>query len=909
MFSQFGSTSSQAFTPLQIGADVLAGWYVARANASALATAPQTVAAPRDVVDVTAPWDPGAKPSPADELARRALASGVFLDTVDYDGYSDSEASQDEKQLFALHQAFKRLAAIAGEAADKTTTDFRRDFLDRRFQEGMAQVTEFLSTATFQGVSVVANEPQLYAEGVTAIPRASEIYRTGVLHDGAYDAEVDAFLGSRAFTITVRKSGVDTPVAIDLADMGATPRTLDNVADHINTALEGTGMVTRFKRVKIGEPDEDGIIAGTRFGYEIQGVSTEVLSFSAAGSAQGALYLAGVSGRPNEETNTAYAGQITKIEDLSAAVPTVAATARFETVEGEDGFDHDGLKITAARAAADGGFYALATTDGDATDAPGLRGSQDVVLARFDSTGARMWTRVLGAADEAAGATLAVGVDGSVTVAGTLSGAFGDTVAFGGEDAFVTRFDADGVEQWTQRFGGLNDDAAEKVAVAADGTVYVSGRTRSALGGQTYGGGTDAFVRAIDASGATLWTRQFGGADDESATAIAVADDGSLIVGSVENGDGFVRKYSAADGTSPALWEHALGTLDSGFITAVHADATGIYVTGAARSGMTLAGSLVAHAGARDAFVIALDDGASPTVRFETFLGAAEEDVARDIIVAGGAVYVAGYTDGSLPSGGAFEGVRNGFAAKLDATTGTLAWSQQVTGRGGYSEGAALVYDAAADSDLDAFGLPTGTLHYEDDRTIATRTTARAGDSFYVSVDGGAKRKITIDADDTLRALTFKINGVLLLDGEAKVSRADDGDVLRIDPKPGVKIEVFAGPEGMDLLAALGLPPGVAQRPSDDEDAEEVKTFGLSLPASVSLGDRTAAEAALKAMEQAMTNVRAAHRELTRDPALDELLNGAAKAQGPVPAYLTAQIANYQNALARLGGGSAYTGF
>jgi len=259
-------------------------------------------------------------------------------------------------------------------------------------------------------------------------------------------------------------------------------------------------------------------------------------------------------------------------------------------------------------------------------------------------------------------------------------------------------------------------------------------------------------------------------------------------------------------------------------------------------------------------------------------------------------------TDGEMPSGGELIGSRNGFVSKLDATTGSLAWSHQVAGRNGFSEGAALVYQSDGSSDLDVFGLPTGAMFYEDDNTITTRTSARAGDSFYVSVDGGRKRKIIIDADDSYRSLTFKINAVLVLDGKASVSRTSGGDKLMLKPQPGVKIEIFAGPDGEDVLSALGLEPGVVAKADDSDDAEEVRTFGLSLPKALDIDSRTTAESALKALEQAMTNVRAAYRHLTRDKSLDDLLSNGGKPIGKAPAHILAQIANYQNALFRLGG-------
>jgi hypothetical protein len=274
-------------------------------------------------------------------------------------------------------------------------------------------------------------------------------------------------------------------------------------------------------------------------------------------------------------------------------------------------------------------------------------------------------------------------------------------------------------------------------------------------------------------------------------------------------------------------------------------------------------------------------------------------------VVDGGSVYLTGRTDGDLP-GSSLEGTRNAFAAKFDAATGALAWTRQVTGREGHSDAAAVAVDTGRSDTLAAFGLPRGEIAYQDTRTVTDRTAARDGDFFHIRVDGGFKRKISIEDGDTLRALTFKINAALVLDGEASVSRRSGGDVLKIAPDAGVSIELIAGDAGRDLLAALGLEPGRIEKPAATEDGEggdEALRYGLELPGAFGVASKTGAEAALEALEKAMTTVRDAYRDLTIDPALKDLLKDGAKASGPVPAHLTAQIANYQSALARLGGG------
>jgi hypothetical protein len=53
-----------------------------------------------------------------------------------------------------------------------------------------------------------------------------------------------------------------------------------------------------------------------------------------------------------------------------------------------------------------------------------------------------------------------------------------------------------------------------------------------------------------------------------------------------------------------------------------------------------------------------------------------------------------------------------------------------------------------------------------------------------------------------------------------------------------------------------------------------------------------------------LSEIRKAYREITRDPALDELAERQQALRGPVPAHLRAQLANYRAALERLQAGT-----
>ncbi len=885
---------------------LLADWYGAR-NAQSLVRAGGVAANPaagpgaaQPNAGVIPPWDAKAKPVGLEELARSVLADGKFFRPEEFKGL---DGSKDAQALFTLHQGLKRLYALATEAADKSSNDIRRSFLERRFQEGMAQLETYFAQMGLKEVSLALGEARSVAESSVKIARGISEYVTGAIHQGDFDAEVDAFQGAAAFTITVTKHGADIPVQIDLDEMGATPRTLDNVASFINGKLEAEGIITRFSRARVGTPNEHGVYATSEFGFKISGVSTERITFSAAGSPT--LYLAGISG-----TGEGAAGQLTRVGGLEGGAPETQFIRRIEAdpvittnAEGAESSAAAALRTKATVLGPNGELYVLAETDG-AVNGVALKGESDLVLLKYDSTGRQVWSRVLGATEGASAGALAVTEDGSVVVTGAIKGALGTTIDKGGDDGFVAKFSATGTELWLERFGGPADEAPAAIALGANGEIFIGGSVR----GAHIDGGRDGFVRAFDAGGKALWTRPVGGADAERVTSLAVAGDGGLLVGGMKNSESFLAKFDPVDGDGAALWTYNLGVMDGGELTALAVDGDAIYLTGSAGAASNLAGAHAGHAGGRDAFLIRLDDApGAPEAAWTVFLGSENDDAARGIVVLDGAVYLAGRSNGDLPGGDAQPGERKSFAAKLDAGTGALAWTAQVSGRGGLSEAFALAIDPQGDSILDTLGLPRGTLDYGGGQLLAERTALRPGDHFYVSVDGGRKRKITIDAKDTYLSLTFKINAALVLDGKAQVGRSPQGDSLRIRPNGGAVIELFAGANGQDALSALGLAPGAVQNKPDPKAVSKglasaaPPLYALGLPTTLGIGTGAVAGTAAEALDKAMAAIRRAWREMNTNPALNDLLNR--QQMGPPPAHLTAQLANFQAGLDRLNAG------
>jgi hypothetical protein len=124
----------------------------------------------------------------------------------------------------------------------------------------------------------------------------------------------------------------------------------------------------------------------------------------------------------------------------------------------------------------------------------------------------------------------------------------GDANIYVDQDALIKQLDlSTGSVLWSRQFGSANSDGA--TAAAVDGSdVYVVGGTSGALPGQTSFGDVDAFIRHYDTAGNELWTAQFGTSGTDIAYGVNVSASGINVVGELFNSgyDAFLRRFSTA---------------------------------------------------------------------------------------------------------------------------------------------------------------------------------------------------------------------------------------------------------------------------------------------------------------------------------------------------------------------------
>ncbi len=307
-----------------------------------------------------------------------------------------------------------------------------------------------------------------------------------------------------------------------------------------------------------------------------------------------------------------------------------------------------------------------------------------------------LWATRFGDAAAQFGWSVAVDAAGNAVIVGEMEG----TVDFGGgplasagsSDLVVAKLDgATGALLWAKHFGNASLQAAQAVAVDANGGVLLTGYFQGSVnfggGALASAGGADIFVAKLDGvAGAHVWSKRLGSAtDDQLGLAIAADPMGNALVtgsydGTVNFGgaalvsaggaDIFVAKYDAATGAH--VWSKRFG--DAALVQAgraITADGDGnVIVTGGFEGTVNFGGAALASAGDSDAFLLKLDPAGAHL--FSARFGDALYQVGRGVRAdAAGNIVLVGDFEGSLDAGsGALANAGNYdiFAALFDPT-------------------------------------------------------------------------------------------------------------------------------------------------------------------------------------------------------------------------------------------------
>ena len=365
---------------------------------------------------------------------------------------------------------------------------------------------------------------------------------------------------------------------------------------------------------------------------------------------------------------------------------------------------------------ANGNVYVAGYTTGG-LDGNTLTGTTDFFLTKYDSSGTKIRTKLLGVAGkdtEAYG--VATDANGNVYVAGYTTGGLDGNTLTGTTDFFLTKYDSSGTKISTKQLGTAGKKTgANGVAVDANGNVYVAGYTYGGLDGNTLMGASDYFLTKYDSSGTKVRTKQLGVAGAYTyANGVAVDANGNVYVAGITTGgldgntligaqDFFLTKYDSS-GTKVRTKQLGAAGIDV-IATGVAVDASNnVYVAGYTDGGLD--GNILA--GSQDSFLTKYDSSGNKVSTKQLGVaggGTSAYGVATD---ASSNVYVAGITTGGL-DGNTLTGGYDLFLTKYDSS-GSKVRTKQF--------GAAGVYPQA-------FGVAVGGV--DGDVFLTGYTDRRAG--------------------------------------------------------------------------------------------------------------------------------------------------------------------------------------
>ena len=183
-------------------------------------------------------------------------------------------------------------------------------------------------------------------------------------------------------------------------------------------------------------------------------------------------------------------------------------------------------------------------------------GNDDCFLEKFSTAGFRIWGTYYGGSDDENNGIVTVDKNWNVFLAGATSsdtgistpGTFKSNLGnYGSLEAFLAKFDSNGVRQWGTYYGGNKGESTYACTTDTMGNIYFAGGTGSDIGiaspgafQTVYGGGAeDGFIAKFTTSGQRKWSTYYGGLNFDMINSCATDDSLNLIfVGQTKSPNG-----------------------------------------------------------------------------------------------------------------------------------------------------------------------------------------------------------------------------------------------------------------------------------------------------------------------------------------------------------------------------------
>ncbi len=371
--------------------------------------------------------------------------------------------------------------------------------------------------------------------------------------------------------------------------------------------------------------------------------------------------------------------------------------------------------------------------------------------------------------------------------------------------------------EFIKTFGGSESDEAISIVQAADGGFLILGNTRSSNGDITDKSGNDSdfWLLKITKAGEKVWSKTYGGSDDESAAHITKTNDGGYLLsgytssndGDVSGNEGFQDYWIVkVDATGNIVWDKNFGFAGSDqAYNAFQTSDGGYFITGffdvsaSGGEGNDLQKGILHGVG--EYWGIKLD--ANGTKQWRRYFGGTNNDRSYDALETDDGGFLMTGTSESVDFDKTDpKGSYDYWAVRVNSS-GDLLWTKSFGG---------------AEIDNSYASLKTNDGNYimvGDSRSSDQDVTSPHGnaDAWMVKFDDSGnkiwQKSFGGSQFDTAHSIVQRANGDYILSGH---SRSNDGDlqtnnglndawIFVVDSNGSLKFEKSIGGSGLDFVS------------------------------------------------------------------------------------------------------------